>query len=141
MRQVSVGWARAVVLGLLALAATPTAVVAVDTGSQCVTSLLEDSETAAPLPSRLTSLLSPPGQARLERCDDCASYPALAASFLTQVTQAFCGVASSVAGLNVSAAPKPLTDPHRLYRSFTQCNIFNGKAREKPTSTARRRRG
>jgi hypothetical protein len=65
------------VLGLLALAATPTAVVAVNTGSQCVTFLLDDSETAGPLPSRLTSLLSPREQPRLARCDHCASYPAL----------------------------------------------------------------
>jgi hypothetical protein len=33
--------------------------------------------------------------------------PALSASFLTQVTQAFCGVASSVAVLNASAAQAP----------------------------------
>ena len=47
------------------------------------------------------------------------------------MTQAFCGVASSITVLNASAAPKPLTDPYRPYPYFTQCNIFNAKARSR----------
>ena len=118
---------------LLAACATPVAAPAtpVDTGSLCVTALHEEATEAGPLPRRLTSLLSPAGQRLLAHCDACANYPAIAASFTTQVTQAFCGVASSVTVLNASAAQKPLTDPYKPYPYFTQCNIFNAKARQR----------
>ena len=115
---------------VLLLAVTPAAAgEPVDTGSSCVTALHEEATEAGPLPSRLTSLLGAKGQRLLAGCTACTSYPALAASFTTQVTQAFCGVASSITVLNASAAPKPLTDPYRPYPYFTQCNIFNAKAR------------
>jgi hypothetical protein len=100
-----------------------------DIGFACVTRLHEEREPPGPLPSRLVSLLAPEGQARLRACDRCASYPWLAASFDTQMTQAFCGVASSVMVLNASAAAKPLSAPYEPYRYFTQCNIFNERAR------------
>src|SRR5262249_48256587 len=103
----------------------------INTGTECVTALHEETETAGPLPSRLTSLLEERGQGLLARCDSCANYPAIAASFTTQITQAFCGVASSVTVLNASPVRKPLTDPYRPYRYFTQCNIFNRKAKQR----------
>ena len=103
----------------------------INTGTECVTALHEETETAGPLPSRLTSLLGERGQWLLARCDSCANYPAIAASFTTQITQAFCGVASSVTVLNASPVRKPLTDPYRPYRYFTQCNIFNRKAKQR----------
>ena len=103
----------------------------VDTGSECVTALHEETENAGPLPSRLNSFLSPKGQRLLDGCTACRNYPSIAASFTTQVTQAFCGVASSITVLNASTAPKPLTDPYKPYRYFTQCNIFNAKARSR----------
>ena len=109
-----------------ALAAEP-----IDTGSQCVTTLIEEAQTAGPLPSRLVSLLSQKGQRLLAGCTACRSYPAIAASFTTQISQAFCGVASGVTVLNASAAPKPLTAPYRPYPYFTQCNIFNTEARSR----------
>lgn len=102
----------------------------IDTGTECVTALHEEAAAGGPLPSRLTSLLGPAGQRRLAECSQCASYPALMASLPTQITQAFCGVASSVAVLNASAVQKPMTDPYKPYRYFTQCNIFNPAARE-----------
>ena len=71
------------------------------------------------------------GPAPARPLHDCTSYPAIAASFTTQVTQAFCGVASSVTVLNASAVTKPLTDPYKPYPYFTQCNIFNAKARSR----------
>lgn len=111
--------------------ATPVPATAVDTGSLCVTALHEEATEAGPLPSRLTSLLSSKGQRLLAQCSNCTSYPAIAASFTTQVTQAFCGVASSVTVLNASAVTKPLTDPYKPYPYFTQCNIFNAKARSR----------
>ena len=100
-----------------------------DIGYECVTRLHQERTPAGPLPIRLTSLLSPDGQARLRTCNSCASYPWLAASFDTQITQAFCGVASSVMTLNASEASKPLSVPYGPYRYFTQCNIFNETAR------------
>jgi hypothetical protein len=121
-----------VLAGLLALAAAtaPVPAATIDTGTQCATALHEETETAGPLPSRLTSLLEPAGQTLLDACDSCANYPAIAASFTTQITQAFCGVASSVTVLNASPARKPQTAPYRPYRYFTQCNIFNDRAKK-----------
>jgi Phytochelatin synthase len=100
-----------------------------DIGLACISRLHVESQPAGPLPSRLISLLTPEGQARLLSCDQCASYPWLAASFDTQITQAFCGVASSVMVLNASGGPKHLSAPYEPYRYFTQCNIFNDRAR------------
>ena len=100
-----------------------------DAGYACISRLHVESQPAGPLPSRLISLLTSEGQARLLSCDRCASYPWLAASFDTQITQAFCGVASSVMVLNASGAPKPSSAPYEPYRYFTQCNVFNDRAR------------
>jgi hypothetical protein len=123
----------ALLAGLSACAGTgagpPLAAAGGDIGFACVTRLHEEREAAGPLPSRLISVLTPEGQARLGSCDRCASYPWLAASFDTQITQAFCGVASSVMVLNASTAAKPLSAPYEPYRYFTQCNIFNERAR------------
>ena len=126
----SAGTALAAVLVLVACA-TPAPADQVDTGSQCVTALHVEAVNAGPLPSRLTSLLGEKGQRLLEGCTSCRNYPAIAASFTTQVTQAFCGVASSITVLNASAVPKPLTDPYQPYPYFTQCNIFNAKAKQR----------
>ena len=98
-----------------------------DVGFACISRLHVESQPAGPLPSRLISLLTSEGQARLLSCDRCASYPWLAASFDSQATQAFCGVASSVMALNASGGPKPLSAPYEPYRYFTQCNIFNDR--------------
>ncbi|MGD9508146.1 MAG: phytochelatin synthase family protein [Geminicoccaceae bacterium] len=124
-RRMAVALAAILGAGCLPAAATQT----IDTGSSCVTALHEETENAGPLPSRLTSLLTARGQDLLDGCSACRNYPAIAASFTTQVTQAFCGVASSITVLNASVAPKPLTDPYKPYAYFTQCNIFNAKAR------------
>src|SRR5262245_43078816 len=99
----------------LAACRDASAVEPVDTGSQCVTALHEETQNAGPLPSRLISLVSPKGQRLLRGCTACRNYPAIAASYTTQVTQAFCGVASSITVLNASRAPKPLTDPYKPY--------------------------
>src|SRR5262247_2468555 len=120
--------AAAAVLACLAACSDAAAAEPANTGSQCVTALHEETENTGPLPSRLISLLSPKGQRLLDGCSACRNYPAIAASFTTQVTQAFCGVASSITVLNASAAPKPLTDPYKPYPYFTQCNIFNANA-------------
>jgi hypothetical protein len=127
------GWTGSALAAVLAIAActVPAPVNEIDAGSQCVTALHAESETAGPLPSRLVSLLDPKGQTLLAQCDRCANYPAIAASLTTQITQAFCGVASSVTVLNASPVHKPLTDPYRPYRYFTQCNIFNAKAKQR----------
>ena len=61
----------------------------------------------APCPWSLTSLLGEKGLRLLEGCTSCRNYSAVAASFTTQVTQEFCGVASSITVLNASAGPCP----------------------------------
>ena len=119
------------VLLALAAAAAPAQAATINTFTECATALHEETETAGPLPSRLTSLLEPEGQTLLDACDSCANYPAIAASFTTQITQAFCAVASSVTVLNASPVRKPLTDPYRPYPYFTQCNIFNDRAKKR----------
>jgi hypothetical protein len=133
MREKRGSAARAALAAVMAFAAcaAPTSATEINTGSQCVTALHADPESAGPLPSRLISLLGPQGQRMLADCDSCANYPAIAADHATQVTQAFCGVASSITVLNASDALKPLTDPYKPYRYFTQCNIFNAKARQR----------
>src|SRR5262249_11598981 len=109
-----VGRARCAMVAMLvwlgASSGAPTAE-QVDTGSQCVTALHEETENAGPLPSRLISLLSPKGQRLLDGGTPCRNYPAIAASFTTQVTPAFCGLASSITELNTSNAPKPPPHP------------------------------
>ena len=85
---------------------------------------------AGPLPIRLTSLLSPDGQARLRTCGSLRVLP-LARGQLQypDPPRPFVGIASSVMTLNASEASKPLSVPSGPYRYFTECNIFNETAR------------
>jgi hypothetical protein len=98
-------------------------------GFECVTRLHVEAHAAGPLPNDLLSAISLQGQARWSECGAaCVDTPALSAHYLSQYTQAFCGVASSVMVLNASAVAKPTTPPYAPYAFFTQCNIFNERA-------------
>ena len=55
------------------------------------------------------------------------AYWPLAAEFVTQKNQAFCGVASLVMVLNSLALPAPTTADYAPYTIFTQDNVFNDK--------------
>ena len=55
------------------------------------------------------------------------AYWPLAAQFVTQKNQAFCGVASLVMVLNGLGVPAPTTPDYAPYTIFTQDNVFNDK--------------
>lgn len=79
-----------------------------------------------PLPDHLTSLTSAEGQAVLQGSEALADYVPLTSQFVTQINQAFCGVASVVMVLNALGVPAPLaTEWERHY--FTQENLFNAQ--------------
>jgi len=78
-----------------------------------------------PLPPNLTDLNSEQGeQFFLESGAHEAFFPA-AANFVTQKTQAYCGVASIVMVLNALRAPAPSTPEYQPYHTFTQDNFLD----------------
>ena len=79
-----------------------------------------------PIADNLTSLNSYQGQQLLQESESLADYIPLASQFVTQVNQAFCGVASIVMVLNaldIEAPEAPEWD--RQY--FTQDNVLNDR--------------
>jgi len=78
-----------------------------------------------PLPESLVSLNSQAGEQLLLHSEARQSYWNLSVQFLTQKTQAFCGVASIVMVLNALAIPAPTTPEYTPYTVFTQENFFN----------------
>ena len=79
-----------------------------------------------PLPENLTSLTSPQGQILLQESESQADYIPLMSQFVTQVNQAFCGIASTVMVLNSLEIPAPEA-PEWERQYFTQDNIFNAQ--------------
>jgi hypothetical protein len=78
-----------------------------------------------PLPANLTDLNSEQGEKFfLESGAHEAFFPA-AANFVTQKTQAYCGVASIVMVLNALGAPAPSTPEYQPYHTFTQDNFLD----------------
>jgi hypothetical protein len=78
-----------------------------------------------PLPPNLTDLNSEQGEKFfLESGAHEAFFPA-AANFVTQKTQAYCGVASIVMVLNALRAPAPSTPEYQPYHTFTQDNFLD----------------
>ncbi len=77
-----------------------------------------------PLPDHLTSLTSAEGQRLLRDSEALADFTPLTAHFVTQINQAFCGVASVVMVLNALEIPAPIA-PQWEQAYFTQENIFN----------------
>jgi len=78
-----------------------------------------------PLPESLVSLNSREGEQLLLHSEAQQSYWNLSVQFLTQKTQAFCGVASIVMVLNALGIPAPTTPEYKPYTVFTQENFFN----------------
>jgi Phytochelatin synthase len=77
-----------------------------------------------PLPEQLTPLTSPEGQQLLQDSEGQADFIPLMSQFVTQINQAFCGIASMVMVLNALAVPAPeALEWEREY--FTQDNLFN----------------
>lgn len=77
-----------------------------------------------PLPDHLIPLTSAEGQMLLRDSEALADYVPLTSQFVTQVNQAFCGVASTVMVLNALGVPAPLA-PEWERNYFTQENVFN----------------
>lgn len=77
-----------------------------------------------PLPDHLVPLTSAAGQRLLRDSEALADYVPLTSQFVTQVNQAFCGVASTVMVLNALGVAAPLA-PEWERNYFTQENVFN----------------
>jgi hypothetical protein len=79
------------------------------------------------LPSNLVDVQSEQGAAYLFESEARAAYFPLAINFLTQKTQAFCGVASMVMVLNALDVPAPTTAEYAPFHTFTQDNVLDDK--------------
>ncbi len=78
-----------------------------------------------PLPENLTDLSSEQGEKYFFECGALQSYFAVADNFVTQKTQAYCGVASMVMVLNALHTPAPTTPEYQPYHTFTQDNLLD----------------
>jgi hypothetical protein len=78
-----------------------------------------------PLPDNLTDFNSEQGEKFLFESGPTHAYFAIAENFVTQKTQAYCGVASIVMVLNALHAPAPSTPEYQPYHTFTQDNLLD----------------
>jgi hypothetical protein len=78
-----------------------------------------------PLPAGLTDLNSEQGEKYLLESHALKAYFPISSNFVTQKTQAYCGVASIVMVLNALGAPAPTTPEYMPYHTFTQDNLLN----------------
>ena len=78
-----------------------------------------------PLPGNLTDLSSDEGEKFFLESGALAAYFPIADNFVTQKTQAYCGVASIVMVLNALHAPAPTTPEYQPYHIFTQDNVLD----------------
>ena len=78
-----------------------------------------------PLPDNLTDLNSEQGEKFFLESAALQAYFPIAANFVTQKTQAYCGVASLVMVLNALQAPAPTSPEYQPYRTFTQDNLLD----------------
>src|SRR5262245_16892974 len=87
-------------------------------------------ELAAPVravPASLVPLDSAEGRRLLFESEAHGSFLPLAAHFLTQDTQTYCGVASVTMVLNAMKVPAPTASAYAPYRLFTQDNLFSDR--------------
>jgi Phytochelatin synthase len=78
-----------------------------------------------PLPAGLTDFTSHEGEEFLLESKSREAYFPLSIHFVTQETQAYCGVASMVMVLNALNVPAPSTPAYQPYRTFTQDNVLD----------------
>jgi hypothetical protein len=76
------------------------------------------------LPDNLAGFSTHDGEAYFAESDAREAYFPLASNFLTQKTQAYCGVASIVMVLNALGVPAPPVPEYAPYRTFTQDNLL-----------------
>jgi hypothetical protein len=79
------------------------------------------------LPPNLTDLNSQEGQKFFLESGPFTAYFPIADNFVTQKTQAYCGVASIVMVLNALGVPAPTTPEYLPYHTFTQDNLLDDK--------------
>ncbi len=80
-----------------------------------------------PLPAHLVDFNSSEGERYLVESDANVDYFPLASQFVTQKTQAYCGIASLTMVLNAIGAPAPSTPEYEPYKFFTQDNVLNSE--------------
>lgn len=90
---------------------------------------LAHAESAA-IPAGLVALDSPEGEKRLASSHARRDFFKLSETFVTQKEQSLCPVASAVMVLNALAIEAPATPSWGPYKTFTQDNLFNDRARE-----------
>jgi Phytochelatin synthase len=90
----------------------------------CLSAPLAHAETLS-LPSNLTDLNSEEGQKFFIESGSYTAYFPIADNFVTQKTQAYCGVASMVMVLNALGVPAPTTPEYQPYHTFTQDNLLD----------------
>ena len=78
-----------------------------------------------PLPGNLIDLRSGQGERLLHDSDAMEAFIPLSSNFITQKTQAYCGVASMVMVLNALQLPAPAVPECDPYHTFTQDNLLN----------------
>ena len=78
-----------------------------------------------PLPDNLADLNSEQGEKFFLESDALQAFFPIVENFMTQKTQAYCGVASIVMVLNALHAPAPSTPEYQPYHTFTQDNVLN----------------
>ena len=78
-----------------------------------------------PLPENLVDFNSAQGEHYLIEAGANADYFPLASQFVTQKTQAYCGIASLTMVLNAIGAKAPSTPEYEPFRYFTQDNVLN----------------
>jgi Phytochelatin synthase len=92
--------------------------------AQCLLAPAAYAETL-PLPGNLTDLNSDEGEQFFLESGAHASYFRIADNFVTQKTQAYCGVASIVMVLNAAGVPAPSTPEYQPYHTYTQDNVLD----------------
>src|ERR1700692_1294634 len=78
-----------------------------------------------PLPDNLTGFSTHDGEVYFGESDAHGGFFPRASTFLTQKTQAYCGVASMVMVLNALGLPAPVVPEYAPYRTFTQDNVLS----------------
>jgi hypothetical protein len=78
-----------------------------------------------PLPPGLVDFTSEAGEKYFLESGAREAYFPIASNFVTQKTQAYCGVASMTMVLNALKIPAPSTPEYEPYHTFTQDNLLN----------------
>jgi Phytochelatin synthase len=84
-----------------------------------------------PLSPNLIGFDSNEGEKLLIRSKSREDFFPLSMQFVTQISQAYCGVASSVMVLNSLGVPAPEAPQYKPHKLFTQENFFNNEATRK----------